>query len=115
MHILKQNDYHIIKAQVLIIAVCISLHVVEIQLEAASSFTSAMSEIFANLILATAFKKVIATEQKLPTAYLLRMELLHVYGSSLIIPSSKQGKIVHSFTRVVLNFCGDIILLTQKQ
>ena len=31
MHILKQNDYY--KAQVLIIAVCISLHVVEIQLE----------------------------------------------------------------------------------
>ena len=39
---------------------------VEIQLEAACSFTSAMFEIFANLILATAFKKVIATEQKLP-------------------------------------------------
>ena len=38
MHILKQNDYY--KRKVLIIAVCISLHVVEIQLEAASSFTS---------------------------------------------------------------------------
>ena len=58
MHILKQND--------LIIAVCISLHVVEIQLEAASSLTSALFEIFANLVLATSFKKVIATEQKLP-------------------------------------------------
>ena len=39
---------------------------VEIQLEAACSFTSAMFEIFANLILAISFKKVIATEQKLP-------------------------------------------------
>ena len=48
MHILKQNDYY--TAQVLIIAVCISLHVVEIQLEAACSFTSAMFEIFANLL-----------------------------------------------------------------
>ena len=38
LHILKQNDYY--KRKVLIIAVCISLHVAEIQLEAASSFTS---------------------------------------------------------------------------
>ena len=45
----------------------ISLHVVEIQLEAASSFTSALFEIFANFVLAIAFKKVIATEQKLPS------------------------------------------------
>ena len=65
MHILKQNDYY--KAQVLIIAVCISLHVVEIQLEAASSFTSALFEVFANFVLAIACKKVIATEQKLPS------------------------------------------------
>ena len=57
----------LLQAQVLIIAVCISLHVVEIQLEAASSFTSALFEIFANFILAIAFKKVIATEQKLPS------------------------------------------------
>ena len=67
MHILKQNDYYKRKAQVLIIAVCISLHVVEIQLEAACSFTSALFEIFANFVLAIAFKKVIATEQKLPS------------------------------------------------
>ena len=37
------------------------------QLEAASSFTSALFEIFANFILAIAFKKVIATEQKFPS------------------------------------------------
>ena len=36
-------------------------------MEAASSFTSALFEIFANFILAIAFKKVIATEQKLPS------------------------------------------------
>ncbi len=58
MHILKQNDY-IISASFNNRGLYISIHVVEIQLEAASSFTSAMFEIFANLILATAFKKVI--------------------------------------------------------
>ena len=67
MHILKQNDYYI-SASFNNRGVCISLYmyhiIVEIQLEAASSFTSAMFEIFANLILATAFKKVIRLWQK---------------------------------------------------
>ena len=38
----------------------------DIHVEAASSRSSCEFEIFANLILAIAFKKVIATEQKLP-------------------------------------------------
>ena len=57
-------------------------------MEAASSFTSALFEIFANFVLAIAFKKVIATEQKLPsvstangTIDALEWEPLYIYIS----------------------------------
>ena len=75
--------------------VCISLHVVEIQLEAASSFTSALFEIFANFILAIAFKKVIATEQKLPS----------VSTANGTIDALEREPLARAFSWLLLYFC----------
>ena len=68
---------------------------VEIQLEAACSFTSAMFEIFANLILATAFKKVIATEQK----------LLNVSTANETIDALEREPLARAFSWLLLYFC----------
>ena len=73
----------------------ISLHVVEIQLEAASSFTSAIFEIFANFVLAIAFKKVMATEQKFPS----------VSTANGTIDALEREPLERAFSWLLLYFC----------
>ena len=51
----------------MIIAVCMSLHVVLTHVDAVRSSNSFDPGIFANLILASFFRKMTATEQKLPS------------------------------------------------
>ena len=51
----------------MIIAVCMSLHVVLTHVDAVRSWNSFDPGIFANLILASFFRKMTATEQKLPS------------------------------------------------
>ena len=51
----------------MIIAVCMSLHVVLTHVGAVRSWNPFYPGIFANLVLASFFRKMIATEQKLPS------------------------------------------------
>ena len=51
----------------MIIAVCISLHVVLTHVDAVRSWNSFDPGIFSNLVLASFFNRMTATEQKLPS------------------------------------------------
>ena len=64
-------------------------------MEAASSFTSALFEIFANFILAIAFKKVIATEQKFPS----------VSTANGTIDALEREPLARAFSWLLLYFC----------
>ena len=64
-------------------------------MEAASSFTSALFEIFANFVLAIAFKKVIATEQKLPS----------VSTANGTIDALEREPLARAFSWLLLYFC----------